>query len=249
MRDHRRFAAIDQGNTLLKLTLLEGAEVKEFRRFSPEATEDVIATLEQWGVECGAFCSVGKLDPRLLESLRLSLDGRLLVVSRYTPVPLKVVYATPETLGLDRIVLAAGAGLLYPGEAVAVGDAGTAVTLDVIDGSPAFLGGRITAGMRLRFESLRAQTASLPLADPDGPVAVVGDSTLSAIRSGVVMGLADEITEAFRQYQERYGCRRLLLTGGDSYLLSEYIQTRIPVDLVPDLMAFGLLHIYNYNEI
>ncbi|MDE6511766.1 MAG: hypothetical protein K2L00_06715, partial [Muribaculaceae bacterium] len=69
-----------------------------------------------------------------------------------------------------------------------------------------------------------------------------------AIRSGVVLGLADEIPAPFRRYKENYGCTRLLLTGGDAALLSACIKSRIPADHVPDLMARGLLHIYRHNE-
>ena len=249
MEDKRRFAAIDQGNSLIKLTLLEGGKTLACRRYSAEDPESLFSTLDSWGAECGAFCSVGRMDPRMLESLRLALGGKLLVLSRSTALPLRIDYATPGTLGLDRIALAAGAASLYPGETVAVVDAGTAVTLDVVDGTPAFRGGRITAGLRLRFEALHSHTAALPLVGADGALPLAGYSTETAIRSGAVLGLADEITETFRKYREHYGCGRLLLTGGDAPLLSPYIQTSIPVDYVSDLMALGLLYIFEYNEI
>lgn len=245
----RRFLAVDQGNSLLKLTLFEGDEPWEVGRFSSSSIEEIFSVVESWKPDCGAFCSVGRIDSRLVESLRLALDGRLLVLSRSTKLPFAIDYSTPSTLGLDRIALAAGAVRLYPGETVAVVDAGTAVTLDVVDSSPAFRGGRITAGMRLRFEALNRRTSALPLLDADGPMPMAGDSTATAIRSGVVLGLADEITETFRQYKEKFGCTRLILTGGDAALLSACINSRIPADHVPDLMARGLLYIYNYNEI
>ena len=63
------------------------------------------------------------------------------------------------------------------------------------------------------------------------------------------MGLSDEITETFSQYTKIFGCKRLLLTGGAARLLTSCIASRIPADHVPDLMARGLLYIYNYNEI
>lgn len=245
----RRFIAVDQGNSLLKLTLLVGDQPREACRFPSDALEDVFSVLERWRPECGAFCSVGKIDSRFVESLRIFLDGRLLILSRTTRLPVGIDYSTPETLGLDRIVLAAGAAMLYKGSDVMVADAGTAVTLDLVDSSPTFCGGRITPGIRLRFESLHVHTSALPLVDSDGPVPVLGYSTDTAIRSGVVAGLADEITETFRRYKESYGCERLVLTGGDAGLLSGRINIRIPADHVPDLMALGLLYIYKYNEI
>ncbi|MDE6380975.1 MAG: type III pantothenate kinase [Muribaculaceae bacterium] len=249
MKEQRRFLAVDQGNSLLKLTLFEGGEPTEACRFAGEIGEDVFSVLERWKPDCGAFCSVGRIDSRLVESLRIALDGRLLILSRSTPLPIGIDYGTPATLGLDRIALSAGAAMLYAGETVAVADAGTAVTLDVVDGTPAFRGGRITAGIRLRLEALHDRTSALPLVDTQGALPTAGDSTETAIRSGVVLGLADEITETFRQYRETYGCTRLVLTGGDAGLLGACIKSRIPADHVPDLMARGLLYIYNYNEI
>lgn len=249
MKDRKRFLAIDQGNTLLKLTLFDGDGTTETCRFSGDAADEVFRVVECWKPDCGAFCSVGRLDSRLVESLRIVLGGRLLILSRSTALPIGIDYSTPSTLGLDRIALAAGTAMLYPRETIAVVDAGTAVTLDIVDNTPAFRGGRITAGMRLRFEALHTHTSGLPLIDADGPIKMAGCSTATSIRSGVVLGLADEITETFRQYKETYGCTRLVLTGGDAGLIMECINSRIPADHVPDLMAQGLLHIYNYNEI
>lgn len=248
-KDKRRFLAVDQGNSLLKLTLLIGTEAVASCRYSTECLEDAFGAIERWRPDCGAFCSVGRLDTRIVESLRLSLGGRLLILSRSTRLPIGIDYSTPSTLGLDRIALAAGAASLYEGETVAVVDAGTAVTLDIVDGTPSFRGGRITTGMRLRFEALHERTSALPLVSSEGPLPMAGDSTETAIRSGVVLGLADEITETFRQYKDSYGCRRLLLTGGDAGLLCSHIKSRIPADHVPSLMAQGLLYIYNHNEI
>lgn len=249
MEDKGRFIAIDQGNSLLKLTLFDSGMPVDTCRFSGNAMEEIFSVVDRWKPECGTFCSVGKIDSRMVESLRLALGGNLLIMSRSTRIPVKIDYDTPDTLGLDRIALASGAAMLCKGEDVMVVDAGTAVTLDVVDSTPAFKGGRITAGMRLRFESLHSYTAALPSVDSSGPLPVIGSSTDTSIRSGVVLGLADEITETFRSYKDNYGCTRLLLTGGDSRLLYDCIDKRIPADHVPDLMAWGLLYIYKYNEI
>lgn len=245
--EYRRFLAVDQGNSLLKLTLFEGGELKASCRFPTHAVEDVFSTVDQWKPDCGAFCSVGKIDSRMVESLRLALNGRLLILSRSTRLPVRIDYSTPATLGLDRIALASGAAMLYKGEALMIVDAGTAVTLDVVDKEATFRGGRISPGLRLRFESLHTHTSALPLLSEEGRLPLIGDSTDTSIRCGVVLGLSDEITETFRQYKNSFGCERLLLTGGDAEKLLECIKSRIPVDHVPDLMARGLLHIYNYN--
>lgn len=243
------FLAVDQGNSFFKLTLYEDMRLMSVRRVACDSAEEIFSVVDEWKPACGAFCSVGRMDPRLVESLRLALDGNLLILSHSTPLPISIAYSTPSTLGLDRVALAAGAVALHPGESVVVVDAGTAVTIDAVSSSGTFMGGRISPGLRLRFGSLQRHTAALPLVEAEGPLPLAGDSTETAIRSGVVLGLADEIVEAFRCYREAYGSSVLLLTGGDAELLYKRISTRIPASHIADLMARGLLYIYQHNEL
>lgn len=256
----KRFLAVDQGNSFFKLSLFQGERLEAVRRIPTDAVEDIFTLIECLKPDCGAFCSVGKIDSRIVESLRLSLDGNLLILSHSTPLPIEIEYSTPSTLGLDRIALAAGAAATCGVEGLVVADAGTAVTLDVVmprdkqgassgQPSPTFVGGRISPGVWLRFESLHQFTSALPMVEAVGPLPLAGYSTETSIRSGVVLGLADEIAGTFSQYQESFGCSRLLLTGGDAHLLIKLLSSRIPAVHEPDLMAKGLLYIYNYNEI
>lgn len=260
---NKRFLAVDQGNSFCKLSLFEDMTPLEVCRIPTEDSESVFSVVESWHPDCGAFCSVGHIDPRLVESLRLAVDGHFLILSHSTPLPISIEYATPDTLGLDRVALAAGAASLYPGQNIMVVDAGTAVTLDVIKSSrsskktpptlttptaTSFIGGRISPGLLLRLEALNGHTAALPLISADGPMPVAGYSTETSIRSGVIGGLANEIVATFREYNDAFGCSRLAFTGGDAGILYKLISSRIPADHVPDLMARGLLYIYNHNE-
>lgn len=259
MATSQRFLAVDQGNSFFKLSLFIGGRLEEVCRIPAAEADEIFAVVDSWSPDCGCFCSVGRIDSRLVESLRLAVGGNLLVLSHSTPLPVGIEYSTPSTLGLDRVALAAGASSLCGGENVIVVDAGTAVTLDVVVAhgpadeagglSATYKGGRIAPGLRLRFESLHQYTAALPLVDSEGEIPLAGDSTATSIRSGVVLGLADEIVETFRQYSHAFGCTRMLLTGGDAQILIKLISPRIPAVYVPDLMAKGLLYIYNYNEI
>lgn len=257
--NENRFLAVDQGNSFIKLSLFVGEKLVDVCRVRSDSSEEVFVVLDRWKPDCAAFCSVGRIDPRMVESLRIATDGNLLVMSHSTPQPIKVKYSTPYSLGLDRVVLAAGAASLYSDENVMIVDAGTAVTLDVIrpdrsvgssnrQTSASFIGGRISPGLKLRMESLHQFTAALPMVNVQGALPLAGDSTDTCIRSGVILGLADEIVEVYRQYSMAFCCTRLVLTGGDAELLVKIISSRIPAVHVPDLMAKGLLHIYKYNE-
>lgn len=243
-----RFLAVDQGNSFIKLSLMEGGLTVSSCRLRSGDSDAVMAFIDLWRPDCGAFCSVGRKDARLLESLRLALSGPLLILSHSTPLPLKVEYDTPDTLGLDRLTLAAGAASMFPGETLAVVDAGTAVTLDVVGAAPSFLGGRISAGLRLRIDALHSHTAALPVVPVVGDTPLVGRSTDTSLRSGALLGLAGEISETFRQYSAAFGCSRLLLTGGDADAIAPRLSSDVAALTVPDLMARGLLDIFIYNE-
>lgn len=243
-----RFLAIDQGNSFVKLFLMEQGLTVASCRLPAGDADAILAFIEAWRPDCGAFCSVGRKDARLLESLRQSMPGPFLIVGHSTPLPIGVVYDTPESLGLDRVALAAGAAAMCPAEALMVVDAGTAVTLDAVDASPAFVGGRISAGLRLRINALHDHTAALPVIPLLGDTPVAGRSTATSIRSGAILGLAAEISETFFHYSTSFGCSRLLLAGGDAEAIAPHISPSVPMLQVPDLMARGLLDIFIHNE-
>lgn len=243
-----RFLAVDQGNSFVKMYLMENGATVGSCRLDAGDSDAIVSFVDAWKPDCAAFCSVGRKDARLLESLRIALPGSLLILSHSTPLPLRVNYDTPDTLGLDRIALATGAAAMFPGESLVVVDAGTAVTLDVVDSSPAFDGGRISAGLRLRLDALHSHTAALPRIPLLGDTPVAGLSTITSLRSGALLGLAAEISETFRQYSASFGCSRLILTGGDAESLAPRISSDVPAVTVPDLMARGLLDIFIYNE-
>lgn len=255
------FLAVDQGNTLLKATFLDFGTGKALERLVLEGGDDdrLLAAIERYQPECAAFCAVGRLDVRLVESIGQSMDDRFLLLTHKTPLPIGVDYATPDTLGLDRIATAAGAAALYPGEAMLVVDAGTAVTLDVVDASGTFRGGNISPGLRLRARSLHDFTAALPdVTSSLSPcpssleLPPFGRDTHTALLAGVSGGLAREVSGCYADASGIYGAKRLLLTGGDAPVLDAALDT-VPqapqeVALCPDLLAFGLLSIYNYNR-
>lgn len=247
--DACRLLTIDQGNSSAKVTVWEGETELLLQRFFSLTIEELLPVIEETGADCCAYCSVGHKDAKFLETLRRLLDGRLLVLTPSTPLPIRVVYGSRLTLGNDRVAAAAGAADLFKGEALLAVDAGTAVTIDVVGGDGGFLGGNIAPGMRLRFSSLHESTDRLPMVDPVGEVPLFGHDTETAIRSGVMGGMAGEIADAFLHAEDSYGCSRIVLTGNDAPLLEPLLRRRgLPVSVVPNLVGRGLLSIFRYNR-
>ena len=136
-------------------------------------------------------------------------------------------YSTPQTLGIDRMVLATGAVLQFPNQNRLVIDAGTCVTYDFIDAENNYLGGAITPGLRLRYESLHNYTAKLPLLTLETPKSIIGNSTSDSIHSGVVNGLVFEIDGFIEEYRTQYLNFIIILTGGDTDFLAKRLKNTI----------------------
>lgn len=247
-----RILAIDRGNTRAKLSLFDNSDTPVLTcGCDTLSIEELLPLVEKENVEGAIYSSVSHVDAKLIESLRHILDDNVLTFTHATPVPMKIFYRNSRTLGTDRVAAAVGAATLYPGEPLLVVDAGTAITADIVDGTPAFRGGNISPGMALRFRSLNDHTGRLPLLDYDGSGSVppFGDDTRSAIEAGVMNGITAEIKEYAREASRLFGCRTAVLTGGDAPLLMPLIKDAA-TDFVcnPHLLATGLNRIYRYNE-
>lgn len=243
-----RLLTVDQGNSSAKAVVWQGDEPLYHSRIFDISVESLVPLLESGDVESCVYCSVGHNDAKLLESLRRMLDGPLLVLTSSTPLPIEVRYGSRATLGNDRVAAVAGAVSRFPGEPLLVVDAGTAVTIDIVDEKGVFLGGNIAPGLRLRFSSLHTATSALPEIDPEGSLPEFGHDTASAIRSGVVNGIVAEIADSLRRARDIIGCHRIVLTGSDAPLLLPHLERRgLSVSLQPDLVGFGLVSIFRYN--
>lgn len=139
------------------------------------------------------------------------------VFNSFTPFPIQNKYHTPSTLGADRLASAICgyyiAGKTHP---VLCIDCGTAITYDFISADGEFLGGNISPGLDMRFKSLHEYTSKLPLVDKSGNTPDIGYSTTTAIRSGVKIGIKNEITGYINEYQKKYPNIYIFFTGGNT---------------------------------
>ena len=252
--DMRRVMTVDCGNTMLKVWRFEGDMLSGSDVFSHDSVSHVEIAPEGWH-PCGvAVCASGIVPDALMHGLHSISGGKVLTLDRRTPLPISIDYATPSTVGLDRIAGAAGAAALFPEENVLVADAGTALTLDLVSADGKFRGGNISPGMSMRLKAMHCFTTALPHVDADGSTPMFGFDTATAMRSGAVRGMAAEIAATFA-CASRLGYDTLVLTGGEAPCVLEIIRNLAAglgvqgrVEYVPSLVAHGLLSIYNYNE-
>ena len=178
------------------------------------------------------------------EIIKKKVHGNCLVLNHKLNLPFTLDYKTPETLGLDRIAGVAGAQLLFPNENCLIIDMGTCITYDaLINGI--HLGGAISPGMNMRFKAMNTFTANLPLVEYEDNISLIGDSTKSAMLSGVVNGIRAEIDETISQYSENYGELKVLICGGD-YIFFEN-KLKASIFAAPELVLKGLNGILQHN--
>lgn len=94
---------------------------------------------------------------------------------------LRIAYADPASLGVDRFLAMLGARMRGPGPWLVVG-VGTALTIDLVDADGQHRGGRIAPSPALMRASLHGRAAQLP--QTGGMLRDFADTTADALRSG-----------------------------------------------------------------
>lgn len=241
---------IDHGNSSLKVYVFQGDDYMRGERIS--SVKELEGFLGETKPSDAVFASSGKIEEDEINEISKIIGFRPLVFNQSTPLPIRLHYDTPETLGLDRIagVVAAVAQMEEGGEVdfILVADAGTALTLDIARKGEGFMGGNISAGIALKLKALHSFTAALPEISIEGKCPEFGTDTVTAMRSGAIRGTIAEIESAFRRASLRYGKGCIVLTGGDAEIIKKYIDSSLPVKMCPILVAEGLNRILYYNE-
>ena len=242
-----RTLALDIGNTAVKAGCFDGPLLHEMTAGLTAA--QVRDVLRCWQPQHIIVASVAEDAAFRVEELREQVPGEVLVFDPgATAVPLRNAYATPHTLGADRLAAAVGAAGLRPGQPTLIVDAGTALKIDLVTADHTYHGGSIALGLGMRLRALHAFTGRLPLlALPplDATIPLTGDSTTGSLLSGVVHGTVAEIAGLIAQYRERHPGLGVLLTGGDAAFLATRLPARIFV--VPELVLLGLNRILAYH--
>jgi type III pantothenate kinase len=247
-KKHEMLLAVDIGNTKIKAAVFEGTALQEKFIFTQDSSlDEVVKILKKYpDVTHSIMSVVGKEDNELL--VWLQSNTKLTAVNHTLAFPFINKYATPVTLGIDRMVLAAGAVLQYPNVHRLVIDAGTCITYDFTDSQNQYLGGAISPGLQLRYNAMHTFTAKLPLLYPEMPQNYIGDSTKASMHSGVVNGLLHEVEGFVAQYNEEYQDVTVILTGGDAEFLAKRLKNTIFATSNFLLESLNLLYLYTNHK-
>lgn len=129
-------------------------------------------------------------------------------------------YRQPRRMGVDRWVAMIGAWAEIQAACVVV-DAGTAVTIDVLDADGQHLGGQILPGVALMSAVLAASTSDIQRVGHRVPAAasgleIFGDSTGKAVRNGSWNAVIGAVERAITTLRSNAYDPVVVLTGGDA---------------------------------
>lgn len=239
--------AIDIGNTKIKTAVFE-QDKQLFKSIfdKNEALENFKNIFIKYPkIEVSISSSVGFVQNNVFDFI--NEKSFFITVDRDFSFPFVNFYETPATLGVDRMVLVAGASLIYPKKNILVIDAGTCVTYDFLDKENKYFGGAIAPGLEMRYKALHTFTHKLPLLNNKMPDNIIGKSTSEAIYSGVVHGLLFEIQGFINSYDTNYEDLTIILTGGDAEFLAKSLKNTIFANSNFLLESLNVLYHYHKN--
>ncbi|WP_158974476.1 type III pantothenate kinase [Cellulophaga sp. L1A9] len=237
---------IDAGNSLIKISVFrEKTEIHHEQFEISEFVARVKLIFDKFpNITDAIISSVGALERT--DMAVVSLFCKLHQLTSKTKTPIKNSYATPETLGVDRIALATAAFYHNPKGNTLVIDAGTCITYDMVNDYGEYIGGAISPGIHMRYKALHEQTAKLPLLEKEELTDFIGNSTINCIHSGVVNGVTIELNGIIEQYNQRFNNLTVILTGGDALFLSK--RTKNTIFANPKFLLEGLNCLLEYNK-
>ena len=220
---------IDQGNTSVKVALFKKQELVFFNTYSAEDFQQQL--LKE--------VNLADVQQAIIASVVTDAEKRFSFLNNYLPtvifasnamaLPFTNSYATPQTLGIDRLALVAGAVKQFPERNVLVIDAGTCITFDVVTLRKEYLGGAIAPGIAMRLKAMHQFTSKLPLLEQQDfdNEQFIGNTTESCMLSGVYNNVVREIEGVITQYEEKFANLVVILTGGNQKYLQERIKKPI----------------------
>lgn len=242
--------AIDIGNSSIKLGIFDGPVL--LTKFSIPTKRDYTVEELIFGrlSEADRPLADADIDACIVSSVVPELNGVIAQVCRelfkITPLfvdstwdfGLNIKYDPPSAAGADRLVNAFAA-MTKHGKPVIVCSLGTATTIDVVNADGDYIGGAIAPGMLTSAMALHLAASKLPNVSLEKPATRIGNTTISSIQSGIVLGHLEMLTGMISRFRTELGSpARAIITGGFARILEPEISELGTVD--DDLTLDGL---------
>ena len=250
---------LDIGNTNITLGVFDKSELKHSWRLNT----DISRTEDEYGIYIKNLLKEFNLDSdiknavicsivvQLTEKIDIALKKYLgidsLIISHKIKNNVEIKTDSPSQVGADRIANAAAAKALYSVPAIVV-DFGTATSFDIVNEKSEFIGGIITAGMKIQAEALSSRTSKLPKLYIEAPEHTIGRNTIDAMLSGIVRGHAAMIDGLLFECEHELGQKATIIaTGGYSSVIEKYLKRKFDI-INPDLTLIGAKVLFDLNR-
>jgi type III pantothenate kinase len=251
------FLAIDIGNTKIKTGIFQGEELKQIDALVK--SEDIIKLIKKNSVTKIAISSVV---PQMLDEINTQIKNQIhltpFIISKNCKFNLTLNYDSLDTLGIDRICSSEGAFYLFKlsndfekfdsSTFLITIDFGTATTINLIKHPGEFIGGIISPGLQMMFESLKTKTAQLPEVSLVSYVNLIGKDTMSSIASGVVNSITGLVEKILKYVKSELGGDKIFvyITGGKAVNFQKYLQFDFKYER--GLVLYGIKSLYGLNQ-
>ena len=252
---------VDAGNTNVTLALYKDEKLlysariySERHRTSDQYAHDFKQILEGRYTSHGDFkgAVIGSVVPEITRQLAYAAEfitgKKPVILGVGVKTRLQIKEINRGELGADLVAGAVGAKEKYPMPCL-IWDLGTCTKISVLNERGEYLGCSISPGVKMEIEALGTNTSQLnqiDISDYDRPF---GNTTFTAISSGVPAGTAVMLEGLSRRIIEENGFQNttIVLTGGCAgYILPGLSIKGVVQD--PWLISDGLRAIYAYNE-
>lgn len=224
--------------------MFKNAGIEKVIVLKDDSNETIKSLINDYKPQRSILSSVIEHNPAIEEVL--TAHTRFHKLSHLTKLAFTSPVGKPETIGADRLALAAAAVHFYPRMNNLVIGLGTCITYNFINKFHEFLGGAISPGMEMRLKAMSHFTAKLPLVEADANVPLIGYDTKTNLQTGAVLGMVYEIDGFIEEYASKFSNFNVLLTGGDIVHLASHLKNKIFAD--PDLIFKGLYAISEHNN-
>jgi type III pantothenate kinase len=231
--------AVSVGNTRTRVGAFVNGELCEVSTYRNGRQDRIASAIEQANGALSevedAHVLVSSVNPGVIDDvmalLKKHTTREVYRVEQDIPIPIGRQLDPEALVGEDRLLNAAAA-FDKLNQACVVVDAGTALTIDYIDGKGTFHGGAIVPGAQLMLDALTQRTALLPDVEFKKPDELIGHNTTQAMLTGAfygTRGMVRSVTEAIAQETGQYPL--VVATGGDAQVIfrdDEFVNRVIP---------------------
>lgn len=182
---------------------------------------------------------------KMLSLLRCYFVGKVYLAQVEDGVAgIRIAYAKPQALGVDRWLVMVGAYRTLPAaRGICVIDAGSAITADFLAVDGRHVGGCIMPGWKLLNSALATNTQGVRVSGEKSEVLDFGVTTEECVSAGLQHMLWGAVSRVVG-VAVRMQCSHVVITGGDGGNFLSLNTRKIKLSFAPDLVFVGLSEVY-----